>query len=471
MNDDTHGWLDTTQFPSPYGALEFKGGYPTGDTVRRLRDAIALSRAIDVYINQMPTVSWFAVWKGTAAAGNRKPHQIVIWETLMDATTLLLTGNTETVYALAALDLHDGPVVVEMPPHMLGGISDIRQTEILGIGPPGADKGQGGKLLIVPPGHDGALPEGYIVGHSATYRAVLGVRGFLVEGKPDTAVAAMKKMRVYALGDAAQPAAQVFVNGSGQPIDTVFTDTVDFFTDLGHLVEDEPADIFTTADRFAMSSLGLISGKPFRPDDATRTLLAEAAKVGSAYARVNGFDSQDPERLAYPDRRWEWLFIGGSATWDAQGFINADRRATFAYSAIGMAPAMAIKAVGVGSQYLWTVRDAQGAYLDGGRNYRLHLPPDIPAKAFWSVVVYDAVSRSLLRTGQRFPSVSLYTGPVKNADGSYDLYFGPVAPPGHETNWIQTVAGRGWFTLIRFYSPLEPFFDKTWRPGDIEPIR
>ena len=165
---------------------------------------------------------------------------------------------------------------------------------------------------------------------------------------------------------------------------------------------------------------------------------------------------------------WESAFIGGSASWDSQGYVNTDRRSGFAYIAIGMSPAMVEKHVGTGSQYLWTPRDASGAFLDGGKRYRLHVPPDIPVKNFWSVVAYDADSRSILRSGQRFPSVSTYTAPATNPDGSIDINFGPAAPAGTDSggrNWIQTTPGKGWFMLFRFYGPLEPFFDQSWKPA------
>ena len=144
---------------------------------------------------------------------------------------------------------------------------------------------------------------------------------------------------------------------------------------------------------------------------ARKALLDDAARFGSAIARTNSFDSDDPARLVYPDRAWEWAFIGGSASWDSQGYVNTDRRSSFAYIAIGMSPAMVEKHVGTGSQYLWTPRDGSGAFLDGGKRYRLHIPPNIPVKNFWSVVAYDADSRSILRSSQPFPSVSTYTGP------------------------------------------------------------
>ena len=100
--------------------------------------------------------------------------------------------------------------------------------------------------------------------------------------------------------------------------------------------------------------------------------------------------------------------------------------------------------VGSGSQYAWRARDAGGNPLDGGKNYRLHLPPNIPVKEFWSVIVYSDQTRSMLQTDQQFPSVSSQTkGLMVNSDGSVDIYFGPKAPAGKEKNWVQTLQGKG----------------------------
>jgi hypothetical protein len=384
---------------------------------------------------------------------------------------MLLTGNTETVYGMASLDLkRDGPVVVQAPPAMLGGFSDLWQHQILELGPTGADKGKGGKFLLLPPEYDGYVPDGYLVGRARTYRVLLGVRGFLSDGKPDRAVGLMKTVRIYPLRNASNPPPMVFVNGSQQPVDTLFNDTYESFEDLARIVAEEPEAAIPGLERFRLAQIGIEKFKPFKPNAIRRALLDEAARLASAIARTNSFASNDPERLVYADRMWEWAFIGGSADWDSQGYVNTDRRAAFAYIAVGMSPAMVDKMMGFGSQYLWTPRDASGDFLDGGESYRLHIPANIPAKNFWSVVIYDSESRSLLANGEPFPSVSTYTGPDLNADGSIDLSFGPELGSGSENNWIRTVPDKGWFALFRFYGPLQPFFDKSWKPGDIERV-
>ena len=467
---DAHGWIGTETVKTKFGDFEFKNGYPTAEAANAMLDQLKFNRAIEVYLTQIPPVSIAAEHRGLADFGAKQPNQIVIWETLMDAATILLTPNTETVYALGHLDLKtDGATVVEAPPKMLGFAMDALQRYLVDIGPLGPDKGQGGKYLFLPPGYSGPVPDGYFVVRSPTFVIGFGVRGFKVDGKTDQAVALMKQTKVYPLAKASSPPPMEFLNGSGQAINTVAPDTIAFFEMLAQLVNDEPAEVFTPLERFYMQAIGIEKGKPFNPGAKDRALLSDAAKTGAAMARANSFVSPDPDTYYYKDRKWQYV---GNVPHDfnKDGVLEVDRRAYVYYMALGNSPAMMSKNVGVGSYYLWTYKDASGDFLDGAQNYKLHVLANVPAKDFWSVLVYDALSRSELQNGEPFPSVSKYSDPKMNADGSVDVYFGPTMPQGQEKNWIKTVAGKGWFPIFRFYGPLEPLYDKSWVLNDIERV-
>lgn len=469
---DPHAFIGTETVETRFGNFEFKGGFPTADTVTRLYEMRTFNRAVEAYLSQVAAVSMFYQRKGLNEFGVDAANTFAISETLNGPKQLFLTSNTETVYGTSFFDLkRDGPLVVVAPPKMYGGGLDMWQRSVEEIGPAGPDKGQGGKFLFLPPGYSGDVPSGYFVVRSPTFGMWFVVRGFLVDGRPDQAITLMKTVKIYPLAQAANPPPMTFLDLSARPIDTVFPDTFAFFESLASVVESEPVDAVAPSDRFLLASIGIEKGKPFNPDANSKRLLEEAARAGAAMARANTFASRNPESRVYPERQWEWAFLGGSYTWDAKGYVDYDESASWFYQATGSSPAMVNKAVGVGSQYIWTPRDAKGAFLDGGKSYRLHLPPNIPAKQFWSVIVYDALSRSELENGQPFPSINSYANPTSNADGSIDIYFGPDAPAGKDKNWIRTVPGKGWFTWMRFYSPTEPFFDKTWKPDDIVEVK
>ncbi len=468
---DRHGWIQTETVKTRFGNFEFRNGYPTPAAANALLDQLTFNRAIEVYLTQIPVVGLVENRRGAREFGAQCSNQVIIWETLMDAKTLVLTANTETVYGMGFLDLRsDGPTVLEAPPQMLGAGMDILQRFLVDIGPLGPDKGKGGKYLFLPPGYAGEVPEGHFVVRSPTYCVNFFVRGFQENGKPDRAVALMKQMRIYPLAKAAAPPRMEFLNGSGQPIDTIHSDTILFFEALAQVVNEEPAEVFTPLERFHMQSIGIEKGTEFRPDSKMTDLLSEAARGAAAIARANTFASRDPDTFYYRDRQWQCV---GDIPYNftKNGVLEVDRRAFVYYMALGNSPAMMAKNVGVGSQYLWTYRDADAEFLDGAKNYSLHIPSGIPVNNFWSVLVYDALSRSELQNGQKFPSVSQYTGPNLHTDGSVEIYFGPEMPKGQEHNWIRTVPGKGWFPIFRLYGPLDPFYDKSWKLDDIRKLK
>ena len=202
-----------------------------------------------------------------------------------------------------------------------------------------------------------------------------------------------------------------------------------------------------------------------------REILTDAAAVANATARSILFANRYREFRLYPDSYWEVGFLGGSHEFLVDGVRYLDATTRMFYYATGITPAMARKMVGIGSQYAISFRDSQGEYLDGAKSYKLTIPPDVPVADFWSLVVYDGQTRSMLQTDQQYPSFgSQKPGIMINSDGSVDIYFGPTPPVGMESNWVQTVPGKSWNVILRLYGPLEPWFEKAWRPGDIEMI-
>jgi hypothetical protein len=317
------------------------------------------------------------------------------------------------------------------------------------------------------------VPEGYFVLHSRTYGNFICFRGFVINGDFQTVVENTKNhFHVYPLSKVTDPPAMNFVNISGKDFNSMPATDASLFKHIAQVVQEEPLDATDPETRGLLASIGIRKGSPFAPDERLRRILADAATVGNATGRVLVFSTRDRNAFFYPNSAWQTGWVGNDIDWSPGGVLDPDARALFFYFAWGISPAMTLKMVGIGSQYALADHDATGQYLDGAKNYRLHLPPQIPAKDFWSVVVYDPQTRSMLQTDQQFPSCSSQKqGLLIIPDTSVDIYFGHEAPPGKESNWIQTIAGKSWFVGFRLYGPLEPWFDKTWRPGEIEMMK
>ncbi len=453
------------------GELKFFAGFPDKASVDKLYDNLDFQRAVQAYLLALPAVSQAYNRKEILNLGPANTT-VPIFENRMDSKAVFLTPNTETPYSWMWIDLSKGPVVLEAPPKVLGALNDMWYRWVIDIGLTGPDKGAGGKYLILPPGHTDPVPDGYIVVKSPTFSLWAPWRSFVVDGDPKPGVDLVKKhTRAYLLSDAANPPAMNFVNVSGKDFGTVAPGDYAFWGLLNQVVQVEPSESLDPVRLGFYASLGIVKGKPFAPDARMKKILTEAAAVGDASARAIAFRIRDKEDFYYDNSAWRLPFLGGYKFENQPGVMNMDGYVMYYFLATGVTPAMEEKMVGQGSQYAWAAVDAKGAPLDGSKSYKLRLPPNVPIQNFWSVIVYDNQARSMVQTDQQFPSVSSQNKDlVVNADGSIDIFFGPKAP-AQKANWIQTVPGQSWNTILRLYSPLEPWFNKTWRPGEIELIK
>jgi len=460
---------DTVQ--TRIGTLKFSDGLPDASTVRKVYDNIDFARGVEAFLAGMPAASVHALCDGMSDVGVAKNKGISITEDLMDARSLFLTANTTTIYVFFCLDLKDGPVVTQVPAGVLGPVDDAYFRYVTDVGLIGADKGTGGKYLFVPPGYTGSLPsDGYFINRSPTYTNLMFYRAFVQNGDIAAAIKNVRdNARVYPLSAAAEPPATTFVNTSGKQFNTIHANDFHFFEELNDVVQSEPGDAFDPETVGLFASIGIKKGKPFAPDERMKAILVEAVAVGNATARSMVFAPRDERAKFYPDRQWNNGFIGNSYQFLNNGERMLDARTMFHYAATGITPAMADAKPGTGSAYAFAVRDSKGEYLDGGKTYKITLPAPIPAGQFWSFTVYDNQTRSMLETDQKLAGIDSNQASIKkSADGSVTVWFSPKAPPGQESNWVQTIPGKGWNSLLRLYAPLEPWFDKTWKPGDFE---
>ena len=455
------------------GTLTSVDGVPDAETTQKVYDHLDLNRATEAFLNGLPIASMYGLEHAYRKEGPPNTT-VLLFEDLMDSKALWLTPNTVSVYMAAWLEVGDEPMVIETPPNVLGFINDAWFKYVTDFGNAGPDKGEGGKFLILPPGYEGEVPEGYHVAKTTTHGNWVVWRGFQVDGSPKPAIDSTKELfRIYPLSQKDSPPKMNFINMSGKYHNTIHRMDYGYWEELNTTIQDEPIEGLDPETRGLLASIGIKKGQDFKPDARMKEILTDAAKIGSVISRAKTARPSDQRHYLYPGERiWTNPFIDGRYDFLLDGERLLDSRIYMHFYATGITPAMALKNVGKGSQYAIAYLDKDGNALDGSKTYKINLPKDVPAKDFWSFTLYDNQTRGMLQTDQQFPGVdSSEEGLKQNADGSYDIYFGPKAPEGQENNWIQTDPSKGWNTILRLYGPLESFYDKTWKPGDPEEVK
>ena len=464
---------DTETIKTRFGKLEFESGYPTDKTVQKLYDELDFQRAVQAYLWALPMASYGAMADEHIGQGSGSSAVLVL-DKSGEQQQLVLTANQDTVYMSGVLDLRNGPMVMELPPGLLGTLNNIWQQPLCDLGGPfSPEQNRGGRFLILPPGYDGPMP----AFHYHTVKADSNIAVFYLRAIPKTRddfpklVELIHTYKQYKLSEVKAPPEMKFISMAGKEADMLTNEGFAYFESLARYINENPPRSQDMAMLGILETLGIAHGRSFEPDQRMRAILTEAAEVGRAMAKTLAWKPRIQKDIlyAYPGKRqWKYIFFG-DPEFQTPNYMAIDQRSKYTFEAIGTAKSMVVAVPGQGSQYIGIDKDVSGKWLSGGHTYKIHLPKDVPANMFWSLTAYDNETRSLIQNDLGRPLVGSVHGSIPNEDGSFDLYFGPKLPENiPEKNWVQTKPGKGWFAYIRLYGPEKAYFDKTWIPGDAE---
>jgi hypothetical protein len=451
--------------------VRLDGDLPARESIPAIFDELDYQLACQAYLWALPLVS-YAQWKTQhydvfGATGS----DLVRYLSYQDRLGLI-TANATTPYILNFFDLSEsGPLVIELPPGpTAGGVSDFWQREVGAMGEMGPDRGAGGKYMIVAPGMDAPadVADDYRLLRSSGVNIMFGFR--TLDPDPMRADELVHGVRIYPYAQRENPAPTRIVSPDGRAWTGDQPRGLEYWRRLHGIYQTEIVD---ERDRFYLAmlkQLGIEKGKPFEPDERLTRILEQGAAAGELMAQANTFAKRFEQGPYWPDRAWEQAIVLDNSAQRGNGYDELLERASWFYEAVSFSEAMKSTTPGAGQAYLGSYTDGAGAWLDGGRDYTLHVPAQVPAKLFWSATVYDVTTRCLIdNEQQRGDRGSRDSGLVTNDDGSVDLHFGPTPPSEGESNWVQTIPGKHWFSYFRLYGPLESYFDRSWKLGDIVP--
>jgi len=449
----------------------------TGFKPGNIKEQLIFQRAFQAFIWGIPAVNYDLMLQEMLSKTSAKQNEIIYWSRPADWHNQTLTPNPDAIYFMVFFNTKDaGPLVIEVPPAEGGSsfaanIDNVFQMPLEDAGPYGADKGAGGKYLILPPNYKQRAPAGYIILPADTYEGYGLLRSNLAshsDADIAKAVAYGKRLKVYPLSSAGKPGETKYTDAYGTMYDSTIPYNIKFFGSLDRIVQSQP---WLTRDKAMIDQLktiGIEKGKPFNPDAKTTDILNAAAKAAHDYIEVM-YDAGFPRLNA--DAHWAVpampdLIKAGSSGYTETDIYPIDARGlTYALGYVG------IKRLGTAQIYLISGKDKDNNALSGAENYRLHVPANVPTKQYWSATVYDRGTHALIKNLSRASCASNDKAVQKNTDGSVDVYFGPKSPAGKESNWVPTDPNGQFEILFRLYGPEKALFEKTWKLGDIEKVK
>jgi len=451
---------------SVIGSLGFaRAQNPSADELNR---RTMERRAVEAVIWGMPAVNTDLMLQ-EALRLNIKPNDIVFWSRPVNWKNQTLTPNPDAIYFMSFWNVKDGPVVIEIPPaqggSIAGNIVNVWQMPLEDAGPEGADKGAGGKYVILPPGYKGERPNDAFILQSDTYSGFALLRSNLPSHDDEDvakSVAYGKRIKIYGLG---APAATNFVDAYDKMYDSTIRYDASFFRNLDRIVQNEPWLQRDRAMIDQLRTLGIEKGKPFNPDQKTEDILNGAAREAHNVLSLR-YDAGFPTMI--PGSRWFPAASPEMVEAAASGYANPDHYAIDARGVTYTLGFTGIKRLGMAQFYLMSNKAKDGEPFDGATTYRLRVPPNAPVKQYWSATVYDRETHALVKNMNRASIASISSGVQKNSDSSVDIFFGPKAPAGKEANWVPTDPNRKFELLFRLYGPKSEFFEKKWSLPDVE---
>jgi len=466
-----------TKAQTPIDPIGGKPGLGSEVSIKDFEYQIKYQRAFEAVLWSMPAIAIYGIYKAAEPLGGG-PNVIMAWSQPAKPNLEAITGNNQVPYIVSQTDLREGPVIIEIPPasevaSLYGQIVDHWQITIADIGPSGIDKGEGGKILLTPPGYKGLVPQEYIVVESPSYRVTFAFRS--IPGpysSMENAYNYAQTLKMYYLSELPNPSPTKFIDPLDLRYSTLPVYDETWFDDLYEIISVENVYPRDKVMMGMLSSLGIEKGKTYNPDELTKKAMRQAVADAYHYMLDRTLHPTDPSKIWWPDKQWyNGIFsdINNEFLYEYEDKIDLDNRAdryyigTFFPKKVGERPA---------TQYLFALADKKGNELQAGETYSFTMPAKVPVDQFWSLIIYDLETMSFIYNPQERAGLSSFDLPKmnKNEDGSVTIYFGPKAPKGQESNWIPT-SGKRPLPTVRIYGGTEEFWNKSWEMPDVELIK